>query len=286
MEYTNLPNFYTHTVSYSQNPVLAVEQIGRDVSTPGFSYPHYNNTYVIYVVRKGKGILETDGKKYLLKQNDAFLTKPDSLSIQTADSDTPWELCFISFSGTVAKELIEKTVFKGGTTTVSLKNRDFANEIIRSTIRLNETFHNDFVLLECFFRMLSYLDSQKVFSVKKVEDNQNKYVAEIKRYIHSTYPDPIKISEIAESLSINRSHLYRIFKKETGIGVEDYIINIRMDHAKLLLKDTSLSVATVASLAGYKNYTTFFKRFKLATGVTPIEYRQRESDNTTAASKP
>ena len=275
MDYTNLPNFYTHTPSHSQNGILTIEQLGRDISTPGFSYPHYNNTYVLSVVRSGKGTLEANGKKYSLAKNDAFLTQPNMLSIQIADESDPWELCFVSFDGSAATNLIEKTVFKNGTVTVTLKNDMLAEEILSSTIKLNSTTHSDFTLLECFFRFLSFLDTQKAYTDSENTNAQNKYVAEIKRYIHSNYPEPIKISEIANKLSINRSHLYRIFKNETGIGVEDYIINIRMNHAKVLLKDTSLSVSAVASLVGYKNYATFFKRFKLYAGITPNEYRNK-----------
>ncbi len=278
MEYTNLPNYYTHSSSYNTNSVLSVEQLGRDVSTPGFSYPQYNSTYVLSVVRNGKGTLESDGKKYNLSKNDAFLTYPNTLSIQTADQKEPWELCFISFSGSAVKDIIEKTVFKNNTVTVNLRNSDLADEIIKSTFLLNTGVRSDFALFESFFRIISFLDIQKTQIFINEEDSQNKYVTEIKRYIHSVYPENIKISEIANKLNINRSHLYRIFKAETGLGVEDYIINIRINHAKALLKDTSLSVTAVSALVGYKNYTTFFKRFKQSTGVTPIEYRKEISE--------
>ena len=99
-------------------------------------------------------------------------------------------------------------------------------------------------------------------------------VDEIKKYIQANYIQPIKISDIANKLNINRSHLYRIFKAEMGIGVEDYIISIRINHAKSLLKDTELSVNSIATLVGYKNYTTFFKMFKQTVGITPLEYRK------------
>ncbi len=278
MEYTNLPNFYTYTSSHMKNSAFSVEQLGRDVSTPGFSYPYYSGNYVLSVVRKGKGTLETDGKKYILSKNDAFLTLPNVLSIRTADTDEPWELCFVSFNGDVAKEMLEKTVFRRGTITANLKNSDMADEIIRCAVMLNSSIYSEFTLLECFFRFLSFIDSQKAYPIAEADDNHNKYVLEIKKYIQANYPKPIKISEIADKLSINRSHLYRIFKKEMGIGVEDYIINIRINHAKVLLKDTSLSVSSVGTLAGYKNYTTFFKRFKQSTGITPLEYRNSNID--------
>ena len=70
MKYTNLPNYYTHTVSYGQSPLINIHQLGRNLSTPGFSYSNYNNYYIIWVVRNGNGTFETRGKKYNLSQND------------------------------------------------------------------------------------------------------------------------------------------------------------------------------------------------------------------------
>ena len=124
------------------------------------------------------------------------------------------------------------------------------------------------------FDFISYFDFQNSLPQNRRESNTPKYVTEIKKYIQANYIQPIKISDIADKLNINRSHLYRIFKAEMGIGVEDYIISIRINHAKSLLKDTELSVNTIATLVGYKNYTTFFKMFKQTVGITPLEYRK------------
>ncbi len=273
MKYTGLPNYYTHIASYSQNSFITIHQLGRNISTPGFSYSNYNNNYIIWVVRNGKGVFETGEKKYTLSRNDVFLTLPNELSIQTADKHEPWELCFVEFNGSQAKELLEKTFFKSGILTATLKSDILANEIISSAIFLNSITPSEFSLLEFFFKFLSFLDIRRASPIISDEESQNKYVAEIKKYIQANYLFPIKISDIASKLNINRSHLYRIFKNEVGTNVEDYIINIRVNHAKTLLSTTNLSVSAIASAVGYKNYSTFFKRFKSNTGLTPNEYR-------------
>ncbi len=273
MKYTDLPNYYTHTVSYIQNPFITIHQLGRNITTPGFSYSNYDNNYIIWVVRSGKGIFETGGKKYNLSQNDVFLTLPNELSIQTANQNEPWELCFIAFSGTLAKDFIEKTVFKNGNVTASLNSNTLANEIISSAVFLNSVAPSEFSLFEFFFKFLSFLDIRRSYPLINEEESRNKYVSEIKKYIHANYLSPIKISDIADKLNINRSHLYRVFKNEVGMNVEDYIINIRVNHAKTLLSTTSLSISAVANAVGYKNYSSFFKIFKNTTGITPNEYR-------------
>ncbi len=278
MKVPKLPNFYSHSVSFNQNNFLNLLQFGRDVSSPGFSYPQFQNVYAIYYIKSGKGTLETQGKKYSLSENDAFLIHPNELAIQTADVQNPWELYFFTFNGTLAQEILNRTVFRNGAVTVSLKKNCLPEDILNAADFLNNNSHSELATFEYLFKFISYFDIYKSIPELQKERKEHKYVAEIKKYIQSNYLKQIKITDIADKLNINRSHLYRIFKKEMGIGVEDYIISIRITHAKFLLTDTLLSVAQISSLVGYKNYTTFFKMFKRETGITPLEYRKRQKD--------
>lgn len=276
MNHIDLPNFYSHNVSFDRNTFLNLIEIGRNKSSAGFSYPQYHNMYVITFVKSGKGILETRGKKYELSENDAFLTFPNELSIQTADIKEPWELYFFGFNGSHTKEILNNTVFKNNFAPIFIQDSGLTTDILDAIHFLNKNSYSDLVLFEYLFKFLSHFDIYK--NVPKIKSNikENKYVSEIKKYIQHNYLKPIKISDIANKLNINRSHLYRIFKEEIGVGIEEYIINIRINHAKALLKETDFSVSDISAMTGYKNYTTFFKRFKEITGVTPLEYRKNK----------
>ncbi len=278
MKDLNLPNFYSHSVSFNQNESLNLLQLGRDVSSPGFSYPQYHNIYSVYFVNSGIGTVETQGKKYQLSKNDAFLIRPNELTIQTADTKKPWELYFFTFNGSLASEILNRTVFRNGAVSVTLKENHLPEDILDAVDYLNNNSHSELVTFEYLFKFISYFDIYKTIPEPQKEQSEQKYVAEIKKYIQSNYLNQIKITDIADKLNINRSHLYRIFKKEMGMGVEDYIINIRITHAKSLLTDTLLPISQISSLVGYKNYTTFFKMFKRVTGMTPIEYRKTKND--------
>lgn len=201
------------------------------------------------------------------------------MAIQTADTKNPWELYFFTLGGTLAGDILNRTVFKNGTVTVSLKESDLPDNILRAVEFFNNHSHSEISTLEYLFKFLSYFDIYKSIPQPQKEQAEHKYVTEIKKYIQSNYLKQIKIADIADKLNINRSHLYRIFKKEIGMGVEEYIINIRITHAKSLLSDTLLPVTQVSNLVGYKNYTTFFKMFKNATGLTPLEYRKQQNKN-------
>lgn len=274
METINLPNFYNHNVTVKPNEFLFLTQCGREVSAPGFARPQFTNSYIITVVKSGKGTFESRGSFYKVSKHDALLTHPNELTILTADAKNPLELCFFAFSGSVAADLLQRTAFKDGSVSVTLKDDSLAKKILDATAYMNNHTYNEFQTFKFLFDFISYFDFQNSLPQNRRESNAPKYVTEIKKYIQANYIQPIKISDIANKLNINRSHLYRIFKSEMGIGVEDYIISIRINHAKSLLKDTELSVNTIATLVGYKNYTTFFKMFKQTVGITPLEYRK------------
>ncbi|MDP4178099.1 MAG: helix-turn-helix transcriptional regulator, partial [Bacillota bacterium] len=65
-----------------------------------------------------------------------------------------------------------------------------------------------------------------------------------------------------------------IFKKITGMSFIDYMIEVKMDRAKVLLRDNNIRIYDVANIVGYNNPEYFTKNFKKKTGYAPIEYQR------------
>ncbi|NIK70501.1 response regulator [Paenibacillus sp. BK720] len=104
---------------------------------------------------------------------------------------------------------------------------------------------------------------------------QPKSVAEeIKQYIHAHYGEDLTRISLAEIVYLHPDYLARLFKKETGVSLGNYVIGARINAAKQLLRTTNLSVFAVAKKVGYANYSYFAKVFKQEVGVTPNEYKQ------------
>lgn len=97
---------------------------------------------------------------------------------------------------------------------------------------------------------------------------------EIKRYVHAHYGDDLTRLSLAEIFYLHPDYLARIFKKETGISLGNYVIGARIDAAKGLLRTTGLSVFAVGKKVGYANYSYFAKVFKQEVGMSPNEYKQ------------
>ena len=69
------------------------------------------------------------------------------------------------------------------------------------------------------------------------------------------------------------SYLVSIFKICYGLTPMDYLVNKRIDEAKVLLEDGSLKIKDIASVVGYEDSLYFSKVFKKFTGVSPKEYK-------------
>lgn len=105
-------------------------------------------------------------------------------------------------------------------------------------------------------------------------------VKKICLYIDARLEYDLGREEIAEFARFHPAYLSRLFKKETGISLSDYILQARIKKAQELLLTTNSTVTEIASKAGYVNYTHFTKMFKKYTGLTPQQYRRQSGNNT------
>jgi len=80
--------------------------------------------------------------------------------------------------------------------------------------------------------------------------------------------------DIAKHVFLNPDYLTRIFKKETGMSISDYMQQCRINYAKKLLSETNSTVGEIAVTVGYSNISYFSTIFKKATHLNPIDYRK------------
>jgi YesN/AraC family two-component response regulator len=96
----------------------------------------------------------------------------------------------------------------------------------------------------------------------------------IKNYIEQNYQKPIDLNIIADHFSFSPSYLTKIFVKYTNITPSKYILNYRINIAKQLLGDFSLTINMVANMVGYTDPFHFSKSFKQVVGKSPASYRE------------
>ncbi|MDR2940933.1 MAG: AraC family transcriptional regulator, partial [Clostridiales bacterium] len=102
---------------------------------------------------------------------------------------------------------------------------------------------------------------------------KNPLVKKAVAHIRLHYTSDITLESIAAGIPVNPSHLSRIFKKETGEAITEYINKFRVEKAKELLLTSEILVYEAASTVGFKDSTYFSQVFKKYTGMSPKDFK-------------
>lgn len=138
--------------------------------------------------------------------------------------------------------------------------------------------HSQLVLLGMVYKLFFYMyenhipsesDEQTLYIKKFDERIQNALV-----YIENNLEYGFSIEEVAAHVSLSASHFSRLFKNVTGASFTDYLTDVRLQHAQILLASSSLSINEIAGRIGISNGNYLCTLFKKKYGLAPSEYRK------------
>lgn len=92
-------------------------------------------------------------------------------------------------------------------------------------------------------------------------------------YIANKHNQEIKVEDIAAHVKLHPKYAMNLFKKMLNVSIKQYLIVMRVNHAKVLLGNTRNPIKSIASHSGFKHPSSFFTAFKMHTGITPQEFR-------------
>lgn len=119
-------------------------------------------------------------------------------------------------------------------------------------------------LVNCFPKREAYSGSEKSL------------VEQVRKYVEDNLDQNLNVNGVAAALFMNGDYLSRVFKNETGTPLKEYIIQRKMESARLLLTTTQLPVSVIASKLGYDNFSYFSQAYRRCMGVSPSEERKRK----------
>lgn len=105
-------------------------------------------------------------------------------------------------------------------------------------------------------------------------NNATAYAQGAKEYIDRHYMENVTLKTLSYGLGVNPSYLSVLFKNEMGMNYSEYLLMVRMEEAKKLLRKRELNLSQIANAVGYDRVSYFSKLFKNFTGLKPGEYRR------------
>lgn len=118
------------------------------------------------------------------------------------------------------------------------------------------------------------------FMMKKVKELNTSQVPcsdveKAKSFILDNIADAITVKDVADHVGLSAEYFTKLFKKETGQSIKEYITQMKVEAAKNMLTHSNISVGMVALELGYSNFSHFSQVFRKYENVTPSEYRAR-----------
>ncbi|GKX65026.1 response regulator [Inconstantimicrobium mannanitabidum] len=109
--------------------------------------------------------------------------------------------------------------------------------------------------------------------IKVLRDSRSERMIEfVKEYIRENYNKDISLTEVAGKVYLNPNYFSDLFKRKVGKNFLDYLLELRIEISKELLKKPGIKVYEVANEVGYKEHASFNRAFKRIVGISPKEY--------------
>lgn len=93
-------------------------------------------------------------------------------------------------------------------------------------------------------------------------------------YINEHFAESLPLEKLAAKAALSQYHFIRAFRRETGFTPHEYLVSIRINNAKYLLRNSSLSIKDICYRTGFSSESVFCSAFKKYLGLTPLEYRR------------
>lgn len=236
---------------------------GYQKCNPGFNFgPVVRDSFTIQYVYSGRGTVFKGNTKYTLVPTQVFILRPGETFRLQADILDPWTYIWIGFRTNLAlPELNQADVLSGKdleSLFLSIANCNRASNRPLEPLLLSYIWKLLFSLLQ--------MNGPTDKSYKKAEEYVERACLLISNHYATT-----SVQQLANELHLNRSYLSRIFKESTGISIQSYLTNTRLQAARsLILQDYSVSQAS--TMVGYSDIASFSRAFKNYYKVSPKQY--------------
>lgn len=234
------------------------------------SKAHFHNEVSIGLIERGSTKTEINGSTYDLHEKTFLIIPPD-----LPHKCNPYNYKNWNFRMLYIKTEWFKSAFNIQKEKVKFDYLKIGENIFSDIIKLTDKIEGETINIENETKLVNHIsllinnlnleeEISKKLSLKKIN--------EIKEYIDDNYLKNIMLDDLAETAKVSKYYLIRKFNGRYGLSPHQYITNLRINHAKNLLKN-NMDFADIALDSGFYDQSHFSKCFKEYTGVTPMNYK-------------
>lgn len=226
---------------------------------------------VVEYVIKGRGMVVANGITYEAKAGDIYVLPVGWDHLYFSDKTEPWEKIWFNAAGTLTGSLLSEYNPRDIVVFQNAGGRAYVESIHQigndSTITAQEKHRKAAIV---FHELLQYL-YDKFYEEKCI---YSKETILMKAYLDDRVMKNVSLKELGELVFLSESQVVRNFKRDIGKTPHEYCLEMKLDQAKKLLKNTRLMVKEIAEHLGFCDEHYFSYIFKRKMGRSPLEYRR------------
>ena len=288
----NFGKRYEDDHSFFENPhrfrFVELYQIGELSCEAGYEVStHRQNVFEITYVVSGKGTVVTDGRSFPIEENSVFINIPGQTHAILADRGAPLQYCYLGFGflGSYKVDIGLESFYRSWNGSQAFSEKRLLPLFWRALEELRLGADGCVTMVAGYVEqivMQTYRSYEEQAGLRPlaVECRVGDASLAVKQYADRYFRDVEDIRDLAADLGYSYTYLAHVFKEKTGMTIGDYIFSKKIEEAKWLLCTGRISVSQIATRLQYHSVQSFSNSFKKAVGMSPAEYRAKQTSGT------
>ena len=293
--FTSSPSVQSSRILYTPSPfarssLLHLQEVGSLTAIrPHTSKREKLQSYLCFMVEDGEGELVYEGKKYELKTGDVvFIDCRKAYSHSTGMNPNAglWSLRWCHFYGPSMPAVYAKYCERGGLPVI--RGADVSVDLDRGadvsqyaailtdiyTLASSSDYIRDMRINGKLNDLLTLLMESSWHRGYSSNAPKKMDISSVKSFLDEHYKEKLSLESMASHFFIDKHYLARLFKEQYGVTLVTYLQQVRITHAKRMLRFTNKSIEEIGLECGIGELNYFSRVFKKLEGVSPSEFRR------------
>lgn len=305
--FTSSPSVQSSRILYTPSPfarssLLHLQEVGSlSAIRPHTSKREKLQSYLCFMVEDGEGELVYEGKKYELRSGDVvFIDCRKAYSHSTGMNPNAglWSLRWCHFYGLSMPAIYAKYCERGGLPVI--RGADVSVDLARGadmgrrddvscgadvsqyaailtdiyTLASSSDYIRDMRINGKLNDLLTLLMESSWHREAHTNAPKKMEISRVKSFLDEHYEEKLSLESVASHFFIDKHYLARLFKEQYGVTLVTYLQQVRITHAKRMLRFTDKSIEEIGLECGIGELNYFSRVFKKLEGVSPSEFRR------------
>lgn len=262
-------------------------RICKNVDYPAHEHPahHYFNwskgrvldEYQIIYIASGNGLFESANcRQQPIKEGAILFLFPGEWHRFKPDPQSGWDEFWVGFKGDIIEHIVQAQFLSKKNALLKIGLSETIIQLFTSIIEITKEERTGYqpLLSGIVMHLLGEIHSQTKQQLYIGEDVTESIINRARIIFRTNIDQQINIEEVAKELCVSYAWFRKAFKTYTGIAPHQYLLQLKIEKAKMLLPNRSRPIKEIAFSLNFESAFYFSKLFKEKTGVSPKEYRK------------